>query len=131
MLLRDERTMRNYTLQEGYQSCEAGHGEGGACTHKPAPAGVEWSDRFAEVPPHGVTWPAAGRDYSGLRLMTEQYPDCMYVEFVVPAGARAFFNSTVDPWQTRNVYDSLPPFVKTELAAMLAKVVDCAGSECP
>ena len=26
--------VRTYTLQEGYQSCEAGHGEGRACSHK-------------------------------------------------------------------------------------------------
>ena len=66
--------------------------------------------------------------------LTASTPDTVlprYVEYVVPAGARAFFNSTEDPWQTRNIYESLPPFVKTELAAMLAKVVDCHGSECP
>jgi hypothetical protein len=79
MLLRGEQRIRNYTLQEGYQSCEAGHGEGGACTRKPAPG----APGGVEVPPTGVTWPAVGRDYAGLRLMTEQYvtPHAFYFSF--------------------------------------------------
>lgn len=121
--------VRNYSLQEGYQSCEAGHGEGGACGHIIPPAGVAWDDRFAEVPPYGVTWPAAGRDYSGLRLKTKVFPDAMYVEYT--DGGRAFFNSSVDPWQTHNLYTLLPLLVKTELAGMLAAVVDCSGMTCP
>jgi hypothetical protein len=34
MLLGEGGPVRTYTLQEGYQSCEAGHGEGRACSRK-------------------------------------------------------------------------------------------------
>lgn len=129
VLFGQQEGVRNYSLQEGYQSCEAGHGEGGACAHKLPPAGSPWGARFAEVPPRGVKWPAAGRDYSGLRLQTKAFPDAMYVEYT--DGGKAFFNSSGDPWQTVNIYPNLPSFVQDELAKMLASVVDCGGEQCP
>ena len=55
---------RSYTLHEGYQSCEAGHGEGAACSHK----GVSG---WGEVPLYTVItdprWAPDKRDYAGIR----------------------------------------------------------------
>eukprot|EP00041_Stephanoeca_diplocostata_P026063 m.694885 g.694885 ORF g.694885 m.694885 type:complete len:627 (+) comp22885_c1_seq7:239-2119(+) len=115
---------RNYTLHEGYQSCEAGHGEGSACSHV--------ADAFSEAPLASTSQANASSDvpdYSGLRLAMDAYPDAMYVEY--RDGGKAFFNSTADPWQTRNLYSLLADEAKTELHTMLQAVVNCSGSACP
>ena len=50
-----------------YQSAEAGHGD----------LGWDNDPAFGEVPTRNATWAPAGRDYSGLRLKTAQFPDAM------------------------------------------------------
>jgi len=109
---------RKYTLQEGYQSCEMGRGEGSACSKKWGPALAE--DDFEKV--NNI---ATKPDYSGLHKPGKW----MYVEY--RDGGKAFFDSTVDPWQTKNIWETLPQANQTEMAAMLANVVNCSGSACP
>lgn len=133
LLGKSSQPVRGYSLHEGYQSCEAGHGEGKACSHTLLGTGADDAavvgGTHDEIPPHGVLWPALGRDYSGLRLKSGDHPDAMYVEYT--DGGRAYFNCTADPWQTTNAYPTLSADVKSALAATLAKVVNCAGTDCP
>ena len=128
---------RTYTLQEGYQSCENGHGEGGACEHKKVQEG------WQEVPPPTYRWTEGwspdARDYSGLRLHGfNGFANAMYSEFPnsykTSGGPRQymFFNVTDDTAQTTNLWPTLPKATQTQLQGMLAKVVDCRGQEeCP
>ena len=107
---------RTFTLQEGYQSCEQGNGEGKACEKKP---------------PHQTTPSAAaaravaakGRDYSALRLKDGR--DALYVEYV--DGGKMYFDSAADPWQTLNIFNTLSTNATAQLAQMLADVKDCSG----
>jgi len=108
---------REYTLQEGYQSCEMGRGEGKACSHKDL--------MFAEVPPPNVMDFATSPDYTGLHKPGKW----LYAEY--KDGGRIFFDTTVDPWQTNNIWAKLPKENQTEMAAMLAAVVMCNGTACP
>ena len=107
---------RTYTLQEGYQSCEQGHGEGKACSKKP-PMTTPSADAARAAA-------AKGRDYSALRLKDGR--DALYVEYV--DGGKMYFDSVVDPWQTLNIFDTLSPNITAQLAQMLADVKDCSGA---
>lgn len=120
---------RSYTLHEGYQSCEAGHGEGAACSHK----GVSG---WGEVPLYTVItdprWAPDKRDYAGIRLHGYQgFADAMYCEYT--DGGKTFFNhSAGDTAQTNNIYAALGTDLQSKLAKMLAAVVDCkTAEECP
>ena len=108
---------RTYTLQEGYESCEAGHGEGKACSKKGDGDGGE----------------PKSRDYSALRLRDHvggSGRDALYVEYT--DGGKMFFDMAVDPWQINNKYDSLSANESAALAAMIARVRDCKGTDqCP
>lgn len=147
-LMRGEtKTIRTYTLQEGYQSCEAGHGEGRSCAVKAPPpslAVAKYVDDETEV-----TGPEVGannfRDYSGLRMKHHPFQgkivDVMYVEYTGAGngpsspepGAKgaSYYDCALDPWQTKDLYSSLSPAEKAALSSMLAAVKDCKGSECP
>ena len=127
------------TLQEGYQSCEAGHGEGHACSH------IKGGNLNAEVPEPWDAGSSGGRegvradskrDYSGLRMKNhtigaKTYADAMFVVYNDPAGS-AFFDCAVDPWQTKDLYSTLPAAEQSALAKALDAVKDCKGSDaCP
>lgn len=116
-LFNQKKWPREYTLQEGYQSCEMGRGEGKACGKK--------SYGFAEVPDDNGISTATKADYTGLHKPGEW----MYAEY--RDGGRVFFDCTVDPLQTNNIWETLPKTNQTEVATMLAKLVNCSGSTCP
>lgn len=149
---------RTYTLQEGYESCEAGHGEGKACSHTAHASGTSgtsgssgssgWmplqnSSRSFKQGVGGLK----ARDYSGLRFKTATtatatsrssgegdgdgglLSDSLYVEYV--DGGKMYFDCAKDPWQTNNTYKTLTATQAAQLAAMLAAVKDCKGNECP
>ena len=126
--------------QEGYQSCEAGHGEGHACAHIGGAGGEGGVDVNAEVPVHWDTHQlgerAGGkRDYSGLRMKNHTvgdklYRDAMFVAYVNPAG-NSFYDCENDPWQTNDLFSSLPAAEKTALSGALSAVKDCKGMACP
>ena len=119
------RSWRTFTLQEGFQSCEAGHGEGRACRGKPASVDA----RSGEV--HMYPQLGKARDYSALRL--KGYGggrDGLYVEYT--DGGRLYFDSATDPWQTNNTFDALSASEKHELAAVLSRVRNCkSAAQCP
>jgi hypothetical protein len=136
--------IRTFTLQEGYQSCEAGHGEGKACSKKSSrllldPTALALSGRsvyddcwFGSAENEAA---AKGRDYSGLRLLDPSLPagsilrDALYVEYT--DGGKMYFDVESDPWQTRNIFTNLTAADAATLTKMLAKVRDCTGKECP
>jgi hypothetical protein len=130
---------RVYTLQEGYQSCEQGNGEGKACEKKPplpltalparhvSVAALPPSESAAVAAVAAVAAGAKARDYSALRLKDGR--DALYVEYV--DGGKMYFDSAGDPWQTKNVFEALPAATKAELAAKLAAIKDCKGAQCP
>ena len=230
MLLGSDTPIRTFTLQEGYQSCEAGHGEGRACSRRgpepkppsgpPAPPtpfhcsgstgkfcthqhskclegrsfhmGPEMlaqceslcianqTCNCVEFTPHphgpgaqrcklysgarGVqpfqahdVYIPAGRDHSAPTVGTQQtcktfFPKCivdysglrfknhsiqefgstldaMYVEY--EDGGRSYYDTELDPWQTKNIYSGLSAQQKAALHRVLVSVVNCSGAMCP
>ena len=55
--------------------------------------------------------------------------DAMYVEYT--DGGRSYYDCEVDPWQTKDLYATLPTAQRAAMASMLAAVKNCTGTACP
>ena len=62
----------------------------------------------------------AARKYSGVRLYTTEHLNAMYAEYT--DGAKMYFDCTVDPWQTRNLYNDLSNETRQQLAQLVQRV---------
>ena len=137
---------RTYTLQEGYQSCEAGHGEGKACSGGDAYGNAtEYEYEYDDVGEYEsltsmskeeyAEFALKGRDYSGMRFLDPALPagdllrNAMYVEYT--DGGKVYYDCEADPWQTRNIFHNLTSNETARLSGMLAAVRDCNGTQCP
>ena len=114
---------RQFTLQESWLSCEAGHGEGAACGN---------GEYACEVGADGeetctVLSAGAGQDpdYSAVHVPGVS----TYAEF--KDGGKLYFDAVNDPWQLENAFAAQPAAAQKAAAAQVAQYANCVGAECP